>query len=299
MDWKKIGKLLLFPPNMVVFILLPASTVALVCGFLHFEEASPVRIASYAASFYTLAICCARAPKLVGAVQNWKNKNPYTQIWMRDVRLRVKVNLISNVIWNSAYGALQLGLGIYHRSFWFCSLAGYYFSLALMRIFLAGHIIRHRPGEKMRRELSRHRSCGWIFLLTNLTLSAMVFFMIRENRSVTHHEITTIALAAYTFTSLTMAIINAVRYRRYHSPIISASRAISLAAACVSMLTLENTMLATFSDGSMHPQLQKQFLYISGGVLSLFIVVMALSMIVRANRDLKNWEEEHGAQRKL
>ena len=69
-----------------------------------------------------------------------------------------------------------------------------------------------------------------------------------RNRTFHHHEITTIALAAYTFTSLTFAIINTVKYRKYHSPVYSASKAISLASACVSLLTLESTMLTTFGN---------------------------------------------------
>ena len=62
----------------------------------------------------------------------------------------------------------------------------------------------------MREELLRYRLCGWIFLVMNLALSLMVFFMVYWNRTFHHHEITTIALAAYTFTAFTMAIINMI-----------------------------------------------------------------------------------------
>lgn len=289
---KKLAKTLLFPHISVLLLLLPFSSGALAVSFLFLEEKNPLRIASYAVSFYTLIAWCARVPGLVRSFRNWKDRNKYAQLWIQDARLRINVTLFGNSVWNSAYGFLQLGLGIYHRSFWFCSLAGYYFSLALMRIFLARHTARYRPGEKMRTELRRYRACGFVFLLTNLALSAMIFFMMRGNGLAEHHEITTIAMAAYTFASLTTAVIGAIRYRRYKNPVFSASKTISLAAACVSMLTLEATMLTTFGNESMPPQMRERFLFLGGGTVSLLIVAIAVYMIAKANTNLKGLEKE-------
>ena len=143
----------------------------------------------------------------------------------------------------------------------------------------------------MQQELARYRTCGWVFLLTNLALSGMMFYMIYENRAVRHNEITTITMAAYTFTTLTMAIVNVIRYRKLGSPAVSAAKAISLAAACVSMLTLENTMLTTFRSETMTPEKTRLFLALSGGAVSVFIIAMAIYMIVQANRKLKSLEE--------
>jgi hypothetical protein len=63
-----------------------------------------------------------------------------------------------------------------------------------------------------------------------------------------HHQITTITIAAYTFTSLTLSIINLVKYKKYNSPIYNTAKTISLIAACVSMITLTTTMLTTFDN---------------------------------------------------
>lgn len=290
MDWKKIGKIFLFPHISIVILLLPISTVALIYAFVFLEETDPVCIGAYVLSAYTLTIWCVRMPKIIRFFLNFKNENKYAQIWLGDVRLRMKVTLTGNVLWNGAYAVLQLGLGVYHRSAWFYSLAGYYFSLALMRFFLVRHTTQHKPGEQMRRELHHYRTCGWVFLMMNAALSVMILYMIYKNRTVRHHEITTIAMAAYTFTSLAMAIINVVKYRKLGSPVFSASKAISLASACVSMLTLEGTMLATFSSESMTPRIQRLFLSLSGGVISAFIVAMAIYMIVKANRNMKYLE---------
>jgi hypothetical protein len=79
-----------------------------------------------------------------------------------------------------------------------------------------------------------------------------------------------------------------VRYRKYDSPVYSATKAISLAAACVSMLTLESTMLTTFSEGDINIRLM---LGLTGAAISAFIVMMAVYMIVRATKQLKEMRE--------
>ena len=104
--------------------------------------------------------------------------------------------------------------------------------------------------------------------------------------------ITAIAMAAYTFTSLVIAIINVVKYRKYNSPVFSASKAISLAAALVSMLTLESTMLTTFADGTMSVTGQKWMLAATGGAISLLIVLEAIYMIVVSTKKLKQLKTE-------
>lgn len=287
MSWKRLGKALLFPHIAVAILLLPVAAALLVYSMIALEEADMIRIASYVIAFYTLMVWCLRAPALIRCAARLKSENRYLSAWSGDPRLRVNVTLTGNVLWNGAYAALQLGTGIYHRSAWFYSLAAYYASLAVMRFYLLRHTLRHRPGERMKQELDRYRACGWIFLVMNLALSAMMFYMIRQNRAMRHHEITTIAMAAYTFTTLTVAIVNVVRYRKYNSPALSAARAISLAAACVSMLTLENTMLTTFGGADMTPQVQRLFLALSGGAISAVVIVMAVYMIVQANRRMK------------
>lgn len=128
---------------------------------------------------------------------------------------------------------------------------------------------------------------GIAFLIMNLALTLIIFFMVYWNRTFIHHEITTIAMATYTFTALTRAIVNDVKYRKYSSPVYSASKAINLAAACVSMLILESTMLTSFDDGTMDPTARRIMLASSGSAVSVFIIIMAIYMIVQATKKIK------------
>ena len=287
MDWKKIGKALLFPHIAIMIILLPIATVFLVYSLVFMGTDSIIAIVSYVLAFYTLVVWTLKVPYLIQFFKTFKDENKYARRWQDDDRLRVNVSLYGTLIWNTAYALLQLGMGFWHHTFWFYSLAGYYIALAVMRFFLVRHTSRHKPGELMKEELIKYRACGIVFLLMNLALALIIFFMVYWNRTFNHHEITTITIAAYTFASLTMAIMNVVKYRKYNSPVYSASKAISLTAALVSMLTLESTMLTTFGDGTMDLTTRRIMLGATGGVISIFIIGMAIYMIVQSNKKLK------------
>lgn len=299
MDWKKIAKAFLFPHIAVMILLVPIATALLVISMVFVGTESVIAYISYPLAAYTLTIWCMKIPNIIRFFKTLGRENKYAKKWLNDTRLRVNVSLYGSLVWNALYGIFQLWLGIYHRTFWFCSLGVYYICLGIMRFFLVKHSRKYAPGERMREELVKYRTCGWIFLLMNLALSLIIFFMVYWNRTFEHHMITAIAMAAYTFTSFTVAIVNVVKYKKYNSPVFSASKAISFAAACVSMLTLTSTMLTTFSDGTMDALTQKLMLGGVGFAVSAVVVTMAIYMIAQSTkklRSLKTEENKNGEQ---
>jgi hypothetical protein len=287
MDRKKLGKALLFPHIAIMITLVPIATVLLVCSMVFVGTESAMAYISYVLAAYTLTIWCFKIPDLIKLFKTFKDENKYARRWREDTRLRVNVSLYGSLAWNVLYGILQLWLGFYHRTFWFYSLGAYYICLAVMRFFLVRHTTKYAPGERMQSELKKYRACGIVFLVMNLALTLIIFFMVYWNRTFRHHMITAIAMAAYTFTTLTTAIINVIKYRKYNSPVFSASKAISLASALVSMLTLESTMLTVFGDGTMTAIERKWMLGTTGGVISVLIVATAIYMITVSTKKLK------------
>ena len=292
MDWKKIGKALLFPHIVIMISLVPLTTVLLVGSMVFVGTESPIAYISYVLAAYTLTIWCMKIPNIIRFFKRFKNENKYAQKWLTDTRLRVNVSLYGSFAWNALYGIFQLWLGFCHHTFWFYSLGAYYICLGIMRFFLVRHTSKYAPGERTKTELLKYRACGWVFLVMNLALSLIVFFMVYWNRTFQHHMITAITMAAYTFTSFTMAIVNVVKYKKYNSPVFSASKAISLASACVSMLTLTSTMLTTFNDGTMDALTRKLMLGGVGFAVSGTVVTMAIYMIVQSTKKLKKINTE-------
>ena len=292
MDWKKLGKALLFPHIAIMILLVPIATVLLVGSMVFVGTESVIAIISYVLAAYTLTVWCFKIPSLIKFFKTFKDENKYARRLQDDARLRVNISLYGSLAWNALYGILQLWLGFYHNTFWFYSLGAYYICLGIMRFFLLLHTRRYAPGQRMQTELVKYRACGWVFLIMNLALALIIFFMVYWNRTFEHHMITAIAMAAYTFTAFIVAIVNVIRYRRYNSPVFSASKAISLAAALVSMLTLESTMLTTFGDGTMTVMAQKWMLGATGGTISVLIVATAIYMIVIGTKKLKQLKSE-------
>ncbi len=288
---KKIGKALLFPHIIIMVLIVPISIVLLVGSTVFMGSRSGVAYVSYGISAYTLTVWCFKTPYLIKSFKSFKDKNKYAKKWKEDPRFRVNVSLFASLMWNALYGIFQLWLGFYHHTFWFFSIGAYYLCLVAMRFFLFLHTTKYKPQKEMQKELKKYRLSGIVLLVLNLALSMIIFFMVYWNRTFVHHMITSIAMAGYTFAALTVAIINVFRYRKYNSPVFSASKNISLASAAVSMLTLESTMLTTFSDGTITKTMQKWMLGTTGGAICLFIFSMAIYMIVSGTKKLNQLKE--------
>ena len=285
-DWKKIGLNLLYPHLAVIIILLPISVAFLVLSLIYLGTESIIAILSYLLAFYVLLVISFRVPRIIKFFKTFKQENKYMKKWFSDVHLRMNVSLYGSLIWNVAFAIFQLVLGFYHKSFWFYSMFAYYIMLGVMRFFLLKHTRKYKAREQEQVELKKYIISGWLFLFMNLALAVIVFFIVYWNRTFNHNVITTIAIATYTFFTFTFAIINLFRYKKYKSPVYSSAKTISLIAGVVSMLTLETTMLTTFGSADS-PLFRQIMLSLTGVAVIGFAITMAVIMIVKGNKQLK------------
>lgn len=284
---KKLLKRILMPHGAVLLLLALLSAFLLPYSFLAFGSDSLVSYVVYALSAYTLTAACFRAPSLIRYFKGLRDSNRYVNRLTGDTRLRVKLSLYGSLGINTAYALLQLGLGIRHRSYWFYSFAVYYAMLVLMRFLLLRDVKGKRPDEEDTvSELKRYRFCGAVLLLMNTALTSIVFFITYRGYTFEHSEITTIAMAAYTFTSFSMATVNLIKYKKYRSPLYSAAKTVNLVAASVSMLTLETTMLSTFGADSDYG-FRQLMTGITGITVCLFILCISVYMIYNATNKLR------------
>ncbi|MBQ7919418.1 MAG: hypothetical protein IJ324_05710 [Lachnospiraceae bacterium] len=283
---KKIGKALLFPHIAIVFIIVPFAFFLLGYAAILVPGTELIHIVSYVASAYALTIFCCRVPQMIRFFKKVRQENKYVVRYFSDTHLRINISLYISLAINTAYALLQFGMGLTHSSIWFYSLCVYYLLLAVMRFFLLKHTRTHETAENSKLEWLIYRFCGVLLLLMNSTLGAMVFYMTWQGRTFRHHQITTIAMAAYTFFTLTKAIIQVVKFRKYKSPVYSATKVVGLTSALVSMLTLENAMLTAFSESG-----QETFILImngaTGGVVTSTVLVIAIYMIVNSTKQIK------------
>lgn len=289
---KRLLSKILFPHTAIILLLIPVSAVMLIYAFAEKTPIPAVQYAAYGLSAYTMTVLCVKIPAIYKKARTIKQENKYAVLYFSDVALRVKISLYSSFSINVLYAVMQLSLGFINHSVWFYALSGYYLLLAVMRFLLLKNRRKESLGENLYKEYLDYRLCGIIILLMNISLSVIAFYIVTQNKGFAYHYIMTIAMATYTFIVFTTAIVNLIRYRKYKSPVISASKVINLAAAFVSMFSLETAMLTAFGEGSS-PNFRKIMTACTGAAICIIVLAMAIYMIAHSTKQLHQMEKEN------
>ena len=126
-----------------------------------------------------------------------------------------------------------------------------------------------------------------ILMMINFTLTGAVLMMLYQNRGYDYPGILIYVMAMYTFYITAQSIAGLLRSRKYHSPIMSSAKIISLSAALVSMLSLETAMLTQFGAENS-PEFRQIMIAATGAGVSIVVVTMSVYMILRAGKEIKN-----------
>ncbi len=290
-DWKKVGKKLLFPPVWLMLLLAVISTAALVAVFVKGLDTSPIAYVVYVLAFYSLSvICIACILAFPGYYRNVKQKiydNKFGNRYMTDAAYRTHFSLYVSLGINLVYAAVNLFIGIWYRSVWSITLAAYYIILAVMRFLLLRFVDRVGIGNDRVKELKRSRLCGMILMTVNLALSGVVILVIVQDKGFKYNGMLIYIMAMYTFYVTVNSIINIFKYRKYNSPVMSTAKSISLAAALVSMLSLTTAMLSQFGTENKTPHFNQIMVGATGAGVCVIVVTMSVYIIVHTNKELK------------
>lgn len=289
-DWKTICKKLLFPPIWIMAILTVISVVSLVVVFAKSCETSPIAYVVYVLSFYTVSVMSIFFVKVFpGLYQTIRQRvydNKYGNRYMTDATFRIHVSLYMSLTINLVYVAINLFSGLWYQSAWFGILAAYYAILAVMRFLLVRFVNRAGIGKDLQGELQRSRLCAIILLLVNFVLSGAVLMILYRNKGYEYSGILIYVMAMYTFYVTTQAIVDIVKYSKFNSPVMSTSKVINLAAALVSMLSLETAMFSQFG-ADMAQEDRWLMIALTGAGVSIVVITMSVYMIFRAGKEIK------------
>lgn len=295
MDWKKIGKKILFPPVWVMALLSIASAILLTLVFINGWEQAIIAYMVYVLAFYTLSVvtvfCALVLPKRYKKVKQKIYDNPLGNRYMTDRAFRTEISLYISFCVSMLYVLINLLSWHWSRSWWFVVLSVYYVIMALMRFLLVGYFRKNEIGSSVLKEWKRSRICACILLLINLSLSGAVLMILYRNRGYKYPGIMIYVMAMYTFYATIHAIVDIVKYRKLGSPVMSTAKIISLSAALVSMLNLETAMFQQFGK-DMTPEDQRIFIILTGAGVSITVVTLSIMLIVRATKEIRR--EKHG-----
>lgn len=272
----------LFQPRRALLLLLPFFSFSALIGIFYYEKnecayAYPI----YALSAYSLAILVVAAVRIVKAVrEKWHRSklaaNKNVQLYLSDRTYRARVSLYVGMVLNLLYTVFRIILGIRYASAWFISMAVYYFVLGALR----GYLIRSYKRRRGQNELACYRRTARLLFALNVPMCGMVILMIFTDSSFYYPGYVIYLSAFYTFCSLTLSIVNVVRFRKLGSRILSAAKVLNLVASLMSIVGLQTAMLSRFStQGEMYSRLMNA---ITGGTVCIAVTAIGIYMLLHS-----------------
>lgn len=290
MDWRKIGRKILFPPLWVMLLLAVFSVVALIYVFVKRQQEAWFAYVVYVLAFYTLStICvflCVVLPERYRQIKQRIHNTDLGHRYLTDGVFRTRISLYASLGINLLYVGVNALSYILYSSMWFVVLAVYYGILAVMRFLLVRYVRIQGIGRNRQGELRSNVICSGILLSVNFVLSGAVLMILYQDKGFEYHGILIYLMAAYTFYTTTLAIVNLIKYRKYNSPVVTTTKVISLSAALVSMLTLETAMFSQFGQ-QMPPENQRLMIILTGAGVSIAVVTMSVYMMVKSIGEIR------------
>lgn len=176
---------------------------------------------------------------------------------------------------NFVYAIGNCILGFLVHSWWFITVGAYYCILTVNRfsVLTIGKKAKDIPDSGF----FARRITGILLVVLSLCIVGMNILSALKDRGTVFHEIVMIAIATYTFAKITAAIIGMAKARHSTSAIAKTLRNISLADACVSICTMQRSMLVTF-PGMEEPQIQI-FNILTGTAVWMIVLFLGINLI--------------------
>lgn len=200
-----------------------------------------------------------------------------------DQRFRIVLFTGASLLLNLVYGIYNGVLGVVYGSSWFGVLCAYYLTLCAMRCSVMPH-----PAQKSRENYESNLMIfnGIVLILLAFVLACIVLFSLLDSARTSHSTVAMIGIAAYTFYMTVLAVINFLKAHQEKSALLITVRNISLAAATASMMTLERSMISTFSQRDTGYGMGMDACTGAGGFL--IVLLLGVSMIILGAKRKKN-----------
>ncbi len=200
---------------------------------------------------------------------------------LTDIRKSMGFSLSLSWILNILFSVAYLYLGLTSNSLWFSALGFFYIALSTARMVLLMEFKHDQP--VMRSEYRKYVECGYALLFMTISLLIVAALIINEHQSASYPGILIYAAAVFSMFLLASAIHGLRKYSRYNSPLLSACKMISMAAALLGVYSLQTALLGRFcTDAEFAEELNMA----SGTVIFIIMITLSVYMIVHGGRKL-------------
>lgn len=183
--------------------------------------------------------------------------------------LQIVKSPYTSLVINFIYALGNCTVGFLSHSWWFITVGAYYAILAIARFS-----VLQVGGDT---ELFAKRITGFLLVALSVCIVGVNILSALKERGTAYHEIIMITIATYTFTKITLAIIGMVRARHAVSSVQKTLRNIALADACVSIYTMQRSMLQTFPG--LTPAEIQIFNILTGTAVWLILLFLGINLI--------------------
>ena len=176
---------------------------------------------------------------------------------------------------NFMYALGNCAVGFLSHSWWFITVGAYYAVLAMARFSVLQ--VKRKADGNYDTELFARRITGILLVVLSVCIVGVNILSALKERGTAYHEIIMIAIATYTFTRITLAIIGMVQAKHAASPVFMTLRNIALADACVSIYTMQRSMLQSFPG--LTPAEIQIFNILTGTAVWLIVLFLGINLI--------------------
>lgn len=270
----------------IFFALIVGGTIAVL---IFIPDQNAIHYILYAIAFVALCYFVYSivyfAPKIKNNIIKILKKYKYTNAMLEDYGYRTIVFSTFSFLLNVAYIVFVGTFAIISRNAWYISMSAYYLCLSLMKGNVFYSMRKHNTEIKQARA---YRYCGIIFICLAFVFSGLMTLIYAQNRVIKYAGVMIYVVAAYTFYKLTLAIYNIFKARKQDSLYVQSIRNINMVSALVSIVLLQVSMMQAFSQ-EHNQSIAHAF---TGAGISIIILALAVFMIVKANKRLKEIKNE-------
>jgi len=278
-----IFALVIFIASLTLSILAICAKIPEILGYVFYALAA----VSLAYVIFLIVTC---SKKIKDCIVSSCEKREWSRKFLKDYGFRTFIMFVVSTAINIAYAVYNGVYGIIFLSVWYGSLSLYYIALSLLRGGMVIRTVRLKnmgEGDNEQKRLRAYRLTGIFLILLPLALSAAIIQMALEGKAFRHAGVLIFVAAAYTFTKITMSVINLVKTRKTGDYILFAMRNIGLADSLVSVLALQTAMFAAFSNGGDYGWANGA----TGGAVCALTIILGLYMFINSSVKLKRAKE--------
>lgn len=275
--WKKI----FFPHPVLLTLSVLLSAAGLMWVFRNAMTEHPLAYGIYCFSAWMITALSLRLPRIFGAMGRGLHRNRVTNRILTDETLLFAANLYVDQTVNLLYGATKIAGGIRYASVWLITDGAYNIIQGGIQLY---QIIQRKKNLDLLRQWKSYRLSGVLILLMHLSMTGVVYQMIRDGHAGEYPGYMIFVTALFAFYKLIHSFVSVAKDRKHAAPIDSAVRMLKLSQAFFAIFSLQLALFQEFGEG-----FEAQYLMntLTGGAVCILVVSMGVYMIRRANRDMK------------